>query len=563
MEKKKVVCAECEDFINVPSYLEGIEYGDALVVAEFPDTHKYTKEQTWCKDIRFKANKRFRDALAEGFPIYVVIYDGMPDVHKRIVRENGYDGDFGGITPIEIYIDQIRFADKMPGKRKDVKGEELVTYSIVNEKHDAKIIDEMISKVDRERFTKMCRVAMHNGGSPSSASIDLYLLEWANAKYDWYVAFGNNLTISTPLDFSMDGNELRPMIDNLCKEYPMFASNIHLIRSAAKNDMEPFVNNKMPSGIDLFKRFAGDIYKDRMKVTRFLSALHKKEIFEVRNNEGKVLKTFSKRELAYDFCAKKRELAIQCDVFAVPSAIAEQFDIDLSKVMQDRIVKGNITISIDPYDFLTSGTTMHGWSTCQRLWGDMSAALFSFITDPGCLIAYRNNGKEYTYDRIVASGPNGHEEVNLGKNAFVGNSKSWRQFIHCDPTTCTFLFSREYPSDKQIADIPDVTRKLLEDTISKVIGVDNWDNYGDLENIAEKTYFGGKAIYKDVNHHHYSDIANWKNLMTRYKIRKTLVSPEKTDMSKAHIYVGGPVYCLKCGKRLSSDSHSCLCGGCR
>lgn len=564
MERNKQIVLDEEEFINVPPELEGIEYGDALVVAEFPDVRKYTEEQMWMKDIRFKANKRFRDSLAEGFPLYVVIYDGVPDVHKRIMKENGYPGNFEGIVPVEIYVDQIRFADKMPGKKKeDGKKEKLTTYSVVNKKHDAAIIEEMIGKIDRERLSKLCSIAMGRGKKPSDLALDKYLNAWANAKYDWYVAFSRNLTISSPIEFTIDSNEMRPLIDQLCTSYPMYAANIDLIRqSTSKDDMDPFIKNEMPKNIGLFERYSGELYKGGMKVSRFLSALYKKDTYECYDSCGNHLKTFNYEKDAKDFCAKKREIGVSCEIRVVPNAMANQFDIDFSKVLQDRIVKGNAVISIDPYDFLTSGTNMHGWSTCQKLWGDMASALFSFITDPGCLIAYRDNGKEYTYKKIVARGVGGHEEVDFGKNAFVGNSKSWRQLIHCDPNTCTFLFSREYPSNKQIADIPGTVRKLLEDTISKTIGVEIWDNYGDLENIADKNYFGKDPVYRDATHHHYSDIGNWENLKQKYKIRKALVSPAGTNMAKAKISVGGEVYCLSCGRKIDPNSHRIVCGDC-
>lgn len=519
MEHKVKITAKEDAFVNVPAALAGIKEGDLLVVSEFPDCRKYTKSQMCVKDIRFVADYYVRYCMESGEPL-ILCTDELQEVHKKIMRENGYTGDFSeeNAEEIPIYIDQVRFFDKKP----EVVVEKKV-YSIHKDEQDKRIIEEMVSKVDRDRFIKLCSVALGRGRKPSAEVVDKILKEWAKAKYDFYLAFGRNLVIRKPIEFKIDESEMRPMVYELYKQFPMYAATLDKIME--EGGISAFVENKCPAS-RFFPRYV-DFYKSGMKVSKFLSQLYHMP----KEGSGQT--------------------------------ISEKFDIEFSKVLQDRVVKGFVNISIDPYDFLTSGTNMHGWSTCQKLYGDMAGGVFSWLTDPNALIAFRDNGKVYTYDKIMSRDVGGDREVyDFGANKFAGNSKSWRQIINCDVNTCTFLFGREYPQNKDIEVVFDATRELLEDVIGKYVGVADWDNYGDLERIATRNYFGSHPVYKDVYNHHYSDIGNWESLKGHYKIKKALISPTGTDMAKAQITAGGKTYCLLCGREIDKNSNSVTCGRC-
>ena len=52
-------------------------------------------------------------------------------------------------------------------------------YSIHHDVQDEDIIKEMMAKVDRERFRKLCQVAVGNGKKTSDEAIDILLRKWA------------------------------------------------------------------------------------------------------------------------------------------------------------------------------------------------------------------------------------------------------------------------------------------------------------------------------------------------------------------------------------------------
>lgn len=501
-------------FKNVPDDLLGIELGDRLLVTKYPKTHKYTKNQMFCKGLRIEADEYLRDAMANGESIMFCIEgETFPETHRKMFIDNGYTGDFKETMEIEIYCDMLTFFDKEPAKPQKETVEKK-NYSIVQKTVDESIIHEMISLIDKDRIRKTMNVAIGSGGKTVDSVVDQFIDDWAHAKYDFYIAFGHKLSVSSPIEFNIDENEMSPMVYEMYAKYPMYAATIDKI--VENGSMKAFVDNKAPD-CDFFRKYMGGIYKPGMKISKFFSQCFKNDTF----------------------------------------------DIDFSKVMQDRRVRGNVVVSIDPYDFITAATNMHGWTSCVAIFKPSHAAgSFTWVTDPNALIAYRDNGKTYTYDHIVARDVGGgRTNFEFGKNSFEGNSKSWRQIINVDKENCAFLFGREYPQNKDIAVVSDKAREVVEETIGKYLGISDWDNYGDLRDIASKNYFSSHPLYKDVTNHHYSDIANWEGLKSGGypTLKKALISPHNTDMSKVTIKAGGKMRCFICGELLDSDRTSCTC----
>lgn len=505
--EKKVKVAKAEKATgglkNIPDNLPGLEMGDVLVITHLPDCRKYPDYAEYMIGMNVHVDEIMRFNLYFGEEYLTTVETGSllasPSAMERM-KSKGYTGDFNGIE-FPVYPDMVEFgggkATNADKKKEDDKKPSKKTYSIVSEKKDPEIIKEMISKVDLNRLRKMISISMERGRTPDEGVFNWYINEWAKNKYEFYLAFGRKLSISTPISFKIDETEMSAGVYELYRKYAKYAATMDMVMR--NGGMAAYLDNKMPSGINFFKEYCSEFYKGGMNVSKFFSRL------------------FSDAD----------------------------FDLDFSKLLQNRDVKGNITISIDPYDYLTSSQNMHGWRSCHSLRGAYRAGPYSFCIDSATLVAFRDNGKTYHYG--VVNGEDRTED--FGKNAFDGNSKSWRQLIHVDKKTCAAVFSREYPSNKTIDGVIDETRALLETTLANYLGIENvWENYGDLSDMARQSYFDGKIIYHDISSHHYSDIYNWVSLTRQYNIRKALVAPENTDMGKIDITVGAKLKCFKCGK---------------
>ena len=135
--------------------------------------------------------------MDSGDTVDVTINDEIPAERQEQVRANGYDGDFKVGFDVAVPFSVLSFRDKEP--EVESAKPKMKNYSIHHDVQDEDIIKEMMAKVDRERFRKLCSVAVGNGKKPTDEAIDILLRKWAEAKYDYYVAFGHQLIIRTPI----------------------------------------------------------------------------------------------------------------------------------------------------------------------------------------------------------------------------------------------------------------------------------------------------------------------------------------------------------------------------
>lgn len=162
-----------------------------------------------------------------------------------------------------------------------------------------------------------------------------------------------------------------------------------------------------------------------------------------------------------------------------------EFDIELSKILQNKEVTTTIYLSIDPYDYLTSSLNKHKWKSCHRITtGDWGTGSVSYMLDDATIVSYRaKRDTDYSY--------------NYWGFKFKGNSKLYRQIIYFSKDNSSMLFSKQYPSENK--HFSEAIRHFLESTVANYLSVDNeWTLY--------QNAYEGKYI--DVSSLHYSDIKN-------------------------------------------------------
>lgn len=413
------------------------------------------------------------------------------------LRSQGFKGEIKVDDKISFTLEHLEYAvEKKPAVKKEV-------HSLRKEECTDDDIKEMISKVDKETLRKQFQIPMSIGRKPMKVSdeiLDFYLTMWAKAKFPIYLAFGRNLSVSKKIEYSMEENEMTLLVNQLIKQYPKYALNI------AKIPPKSFITNKMPY-VGEFDMYFGDAYNEGMKVSKFFALFDDKK-----------------------------------------------FDDDVSCVMQERLVKGFLTLSIDPYDYMTHAMSMHGWCSCHSLTsspgGCKPTASFAYLIDNSNIVAYKHNGKNYLYDKGMYRDGSSVQKFDFKKNAFEGNSKSFRQLISIDMDTTSMIFSREYPKRTTSDDLRREVRNMLEEILANHLGIPNeWDNYG-----AELSKY--EAAYTE---HYYSDIQNYHSLRGSYgdTIKMDFVTVHNTDTSKIKVKDGARIYCLNCGKELHGSSVLC------
>jgi hypothetical protein len=354
-----------------------------------------------------------------------------------------------------------------------------ISIKITNDEVRETAKREMISMVDMKQFRSVMAVAATYDDKvfPKTEIIKLYLEKWAEAKVDFFLLFGRKLSINKEIDMDIDSVDMGAMIDELTKKYKKYATVIHRFNS------EEYIKNAARGYDEVLMKYAPK-YERGMKVSKIISAYLEDP----------------------------------------------EFDIELSKVLQYRTIKGSIKISIEPYDYLTASYNRHGWRSCHSIaGGEYSTGNLDYMIDESTLVAFKENNKLYDYDESGFK--------------WKGNSKSWRQFVFVDKDSCSMIFGKHYPSKSK--DTETVVRNLIEETISNYLEIEN--SYYISSYMPDNAFkSNGTLAYVDLKYSNNFSYVRHKKLKDR-------------DSHVIKICVG-EVPCLHCGDPVRTSNETSTCG---
>lgn len=402
--------------------------------------------------------------------------------------ENGEKGYFFLSLPLFMFGEDKVYEE-------EVEEETYKVYSIKQEDKKEEIINEMISKVDFKRVKNLLSICASTDSKRRIVSSDVtrqYLRMWAEAKYEFYLLFGRNLYVTKEIELAMSSKEMETLKAELINKYPQYGLYIGEVGT------EEMLENKMKYLGDYAERYGKQFYKKGMKLSKFFSDFLK--------DEG--------------------------------------FNIALSQAMQSKSITGDIFISIDPYDYLTSSLNKHNWDSCHRITdGCYGMGSLSYMVDKSTLVAYRCNAKQsYKYNYFGIK--------------FEGNSKLHRQLIYFDKNTCSAIFSRQYPNPSQ--ELSKEIRTLLEEIVSGYFGLNEEDSVW----INHKDCYSGD--FNDTVSYHYSDMKNFSSLVDRYDFHYNFIYLQGIDNSVCSWEIGDKLPCLMgCGGFIRNKGTSIgLCSEC-
>ena len=152
---------------------------------------------------------------------YVVTQEMLDYAGERIDRVE-IDGWLYsvGISMLKLKDDKISDEDK------EEKDEPMsIDSNIRSVKKDQAIIDKMKSLVDKKRLKILLSISSSDPGNVNMVTnemVETYLNLWANAKYDIFRLFGEQLTLRHDVVVEVDDNEVREKLSGLCEEYPIY-----------------------------------------------------------------------------------------------------------------------------------------------------------------------------------------------------------------------------------------------------------------------------------------------------------------------------------------------------
>ena len=324
----------------------------------------------------------------------------------------------------EIFIYNGMYAPvAVKGKRLDVDIKYKYAFRVKDK--DPKIIDEMISLVNREEV----KTLLGYYGCTSNVKdnvVDEYIRMWANAKYEFYLMFGKNLKFVRPVNIPASDKEIGVLFNELKCRYPFHST---ILDYFSIGDIKA---NKCPDNEVLKNNI--EIYKPGMKISKFLHQYF----------------------------------------------LDDKFDIDVSKVLQNKVISGQFCISIDPIDYLMSSTNKNNWTTCMTPGhGAQSNGCVAYMIDDSGIVAYQCNGNDYEY------------RFPTGK--IVTNSKMFRAYVLVNKDNGTFFIHRGYP-DNEIISQYKIIKEFVQEAIENYFGIKDAEWYVAENNKGKKSNspdFGG------------------------------------------------------------------------
>lgn len=419
---------------------------------------------------------------------------------------------------IGMYQVQLRTRKVWVTKEMIEISEEEIEEKIEKVEVEDSIIEEMIKKVDIAKMKKILASAFRKK-STSLKGVDVLLREWAEAKKEIYVLFGNKLEIEKEIESDMNISLFKTEIKEFVRTYPYTFSLFD------EGTAEWIMQNKFHELRDRFHDWTG-ISRRTQKFSIALKNYIKG--IEVIEN----ISDLSEEE-------QKKYLELKSKVKTTPKV-----EDDFSKLIAKTKVKGHIKISINPIDYIMMSCNQSGWSSCYSIckngesqnFGEYVAGLFAYMTDPTTLIAYRHSDKKY--------------EFNIGTSKIEEYSKNWRQVIYLDTNTLEFITSREYPN--HIDEVAKTVREMLEKQISEKMNIENkWTisrvraNLDDLQNMFENCGVG----YNDIRCDNCLSEAKYVTVKDRPRFRATYRMVEHPT-------------CPVCGEERIRDSESAMCYCC-
>ena len=384
--------------------------------------------------------------------------------------------------------------------------------SIYCENKDMGIIKEMVSKVDKDAvFAILNFAASFAGGKTTAEIVDKYLDMWAMAKYEFYLMFGRNLKVSKKVEIIQNENAIVDKFNRLFRmerdKNGNDVSRFKVYWKLAKHfTSDEIINNRLDSAEEVVE-FLGEYYTPGMKLTRFLS-------------------------MYFNDTA---------------------FDIELSKVYQNKKVYGQDVLSIDPLDYLMSAINHNKWSTCHNMGlGCHADGPLALMLDKSTLICYNSSKDVRDYDF------NGDTVRNI--------SMRYRSCVYMNKNDLSFAVGRCYPNchDEQAYK---EFMEFVQEVVSKHTNDDEWC----VEVVTKKMDSGDCYGEYELSADRMTRIHN--NAKKRYVKNGgclTFVDPIKyfcamEEGLKNKIAVGSvSIFCLKCGERIDDmwNKQKAICSKC-
>lgn len=272
----------------------------------------------------------------------------------------------------------------------------------------------------------------HNPIHNNKREMSYILREWESSKQMLFKMFGGELILQKPLEYTKSFEELQDEIENL-----IYLSFGRKERSGGEfiRQYSDYVNEHYPAYAwrDKYSLEKEEIGRNLIKLIGSDSLISNKYTgpsFSIPTAQGKEIKIVTG-------CKVSRVLGKLAKIFDLNGY--EDFRICHSQILNQKTLKGVMTISIHPMDYMTMSDNNCGWESCMS-WmneGCYRQGTVEMMNSPCVVVAYLTSDDEM--------------EVPVPKN-YAGekmywNNKKWRQLFIVDKKIITSVKSYPYCND--------------------------------------------------------------------------------------------------------------------
>ena len=201
-----------------------------------------------------------------------------------------------------------------------------------------------------------------------------------------------------------------------------------------------------------------------------------------------------------------------------------------SMAIQTKSFKGYLRLSVHPLDFLSVGTSAHGWSSCHDLRDGHCAGPLSYMGDSTSIVAYVcTPDKEY--------------ELSTFPPNITWNSKKWRTMLYLNEDNDLIVAGKSYPFEAD-----DITAIAIKE-LQKIIG----KHFGEVKKCENRKETRKYIQDYDENPVHYNDCLLASGFYGY--VSKAVESPNK-------IISGSAPVCLYCGENMVRQPNGFACKEC-
>ena len=315
----------------------------------------------------------------------------------------------------------------------------------------------LLDKLTQEDRIKIEKYIELYGTKKNFIGIDEWLKYWSVNKIKMYKLLGNQLTYRTSFEYNKSEGELGRQISDLVTD------------STFPNHL----NEWMTEHFDLIPSEVRDIIQDCCRrhiliVDEVLNSTKfklegEKKIFQIQKGQKpmRVIGRF------LNYCKKLDRADELIKEY-------EDFRLAHSMILNDKIIKGNMVISIHPLDYMTMSDNDSNWSSCMS-WKELGCyreGTVEMLNSNNVLCCYIENKEPYHF----------FEKDENSK--YIWNNKKWRQLVYFTKDIIVSGKSYPYSNDEVSKILIEIIRKLAKENL-------NWTYSFGPERYLDMQYING------------------------------------------------------------------------